>query len=243
MKRCCLAFSLLAVLATSSPARADFTITINDVESGFNQMFTDDDGFFDTNSAVGEITFDATNLNTALAAAGSKFRFSGGFGGDSNATGANITSAVLSLSGTVTRIASGFGTITVTLLEDAFNLTPNGVGTMTSAASQTYGKNGPAGQRTFESIFDGSVSTPVLTFGLTAAPPNNNSSGGNSVGVNILGQFSLSNVSGFTLDGNEAFINFTGTTEVTAVPEPASMAMLMLGGSALALRLRRRKLS
>jgi hypothetical protein len=236
------AFSLmaaLAILATSS-ARADFTITIDDAESGFSQTFIDNDGFFDTNEEVGVIAFNATNLNTALAAAGSNFEFSN-FGGDSNAT-TTSTEAELSLSGTITRIAAGTGSISVTLREDAFNL-PNLPGVMNSTASQTFLNNGPGSGRTFQSIFDDSVSTPVLTFGLTAAPPNNTSGGGNAVDVVIDGQFSLSNISGFTMNGAGASVQFVGTTTVTAIPEPASLALMMLGGSALALRLRRRKLS
>jgi hypothetical protein len=232
------AFSLmaaLAILATSS-ARADFTITIDDEESGFNQTFIDNDGFFDTNDAVGIIAFDATNLNTALGAAGSNFVFSN-FGGDSIASG-NV--AELTLSGTLTRIASGTGSISVTLLEDAFNL-PNASATMLSGAGQTYSDNGPGSERTFQSIFDNSISTAVLTFGLVPPPPG--SAGANSANVVIDGQFSLSNVSRFTMVGAGANVQFVGITRVTAIPEPASVAMMMMGGSALALRLRRRKLS
>jgi hypothetical protein len=231
-KRFVLGLASMAILAASSNARAEYSITIS--EDGGPGILITESGPLNLSTTAGVINVDTNALNLLLV----NFQF-GSLGGSSNGPiGASGDNASVDQTGFVTRTSTGgVHTLSITATEDNF-LFPNGDPKwMTTSASDTF-KNDTAGDsRTFQSLFNGSISSPLLAF----IPPVGSGpfSTSNPGVVTPLGAqptpFTLSNTTVITFGANTSATaphsdQFTGATTVAAVvPEPASFALILLG--------------
>jgi len=189
-----------ALLANPSPARAAFTLTL---QQGASVVSVTDNGAGDTNPLIGLIGF-----NTAV--------------GNIDATGSvassNSTDGVDPAQLGIVQLAANTdtgGTLIVTLQDTGFTAPSAGPASMTSQLSTTQLPLGTT--ITLTSFLNAMTGTPLtlLTTGGTT---------GTDV-VNIGGTpYTLGNVTTFTLEGRAALL-FTGNTTVTAAPEPATVAM------------------
>lgn len=263
-----MAAAVVMLLATSS-ARADFQINVyvggTLVFNAIDQVAEDDNtapgnypaggagNIAVTNALSGGALFD---LNTALAGAGATIQFTNLSAISNSLTGAGGF-ATLEVQGTA--VGSYDGVITVEVSANGYNV-PSGDASLTSTANQIYtdaNGNGTSTTSTFQSFFNqnndlfGRVTaggvlsfTPPPTLGTTAQVAGALTSGSNPLALGVISPgFSLTNVTEFTLTGTpNSTLKFQGTTLVNAraIPEPGSVALLLLGGSALALRARRR---
>jgi len=221
----------MAILAASSNAQAAYTLTIQ--EDGGPAIVITEGGPLNMSITPGTINVDTTGLNLLLV----NFQF-GSLGGSSNGPiGAGFDNASIDQTGFVTRTStSGVHTLTITATEDNF-LFPNGDPKfMTTSASDTF-KNTTAGDsRTFQSLFNGSVSSPLLAFvpPVGSGPFSTSSPGVTTPLGNQPTPFTLSNTTVITLGANTSSTapqsdQFTGATTVAVVPEPASFALILLG--------------
>jgi len=222
----------MAILAVSSNARAAFEIDVQ--EDGGSVIRITDGSSLDLDGTAGVINVDTNGLNVLL----TNFAFSG-LSGNSNApTGSGNDAALINQTGTASRTATGgIASITVVALEDNFLFPTGDPKTMTTSASDTFSNTTGGDSRTFQSVFNGSIASPLLAFNPpTGLGPFSTS----NPGVNTpLGAqptpFTLSDTTVITLGANSSSTalstdQFTGATSVqTVVPEPASFALVLLG--------------
>jgi len=158
----------------------------------------------------------------------------------------------LQLTGIIRSINPNSAGLDVTITGSALDYAIPAPGTaaiMTSSASDTV--SGGFGGRTFQSFYDpgntefntgaGAIPSTLLTFPPIASTGSDSDASPDVALGLITGNYALTNVSVITLGGVGSRDSFGGTTTVRAVPEPGSIALLLVGGSALALRMRRRK--
>jgi hypothetical protein len=240
----------LAIFASvgTRAARAEYDIVISAPTLGAIGGSIDINVFdptLNTSSDPNVIDANIVNLNATLAAANAGFRFSEL---SADKTQVNATTSQLNITGTIVTTLGG-AAVPVTITASSVDYTipaPGFVGILTSTSSDSF--SGGFGGKTFRSFYDPTntefattVPSPILIF-----PPKPNSASDNgtatetNVGV-VPGNFSLTNTSVITLGPLGASDLFTGVTTIRAVPEPGSMALLLVGGVALAMRMRGRK--
>lgn len=231
----------IATLTVAQSARADFDIVIS---TGGVDVFTIvDDTAFDTNTPVPHnISVSGTDLdalNAALHTVAPDLTFTSL--GATNNIGTVSPNGIATLD--VTGRVEGTGSVQILVSATDFVNPTGDTKFVVSSASDTFGTTGTA-TRNFTSYYNpnnGLNTTEVGTTTLVFAPtPGNFSTSGTAPTITINGAtepFGLTNVTMITLDGSSD--QFTGKTSVS-VPEPTSMALLLVGGSALAFRSRRR---
>jgi len=250
------AAGLLALSLATPSARAEFQLLVT--ESGGPTIPIVDDGPLDTNTTdPGVITVNTSALNALLV----DFAFTD-LGAESNRlTGTPFSNDVASLSqsGTVLRSTlAGTATITIVAADNDYNFPAGNPKDMTTAASDTFRFTTAGDSRSFQGLFDptnssppsgGSILSPLLAFIPPIGPgPFGTSNPGvvTALGTQPL-PFGLANRSIITLGSSTSAQSaqrdqFAGATSISsAVPEPASFAMVGIGLGCLGLRLRARR--
>ena len=179
-------------------------------------------------------------VNTALTAHGSAYQFEG-LSAQSNFTGSNdgILQTVFQLN------TSGAGTTAAVLSIDTVQsgfLSPVGPGgTLVSTAGGSYVT--ASGSLSYTSNFQG-ANSPTLVFPVSGTNAYSGTTGSIPIGT-VPSGYELSNHFLISLTkGPETFLGGTGGAIVTAVPEPASVALMLTGMAVAGVavpRLRRNK--
>lgn len=209
-------------------------LTLTVTETGGSALDITDGGSLDTDGVVnGIINVNYQLLNLSLV----NYQFSG-----LTATSNALTSgnpAFLKQTGTLNLATGGSGSISIVATDNGYNQPPAGSGTLNSSATALY-TQAPTGTQSFTSWFNPSntlngqeTASPTVTL-LAASPPNPNSHSGDAgpTSLGTLGSpYGLTNSSTFTLTGGTSSVpsqvQFTGSTTVTAIPEPASLALML----------------
>jgi hypothetical protein len=249
-----LALSLAATLAGAQTARAD-QLTLFVQQSGFGVVAIDDGGIYDIDGVVnGKITVDTPTLNTDLANAGWTVTFND-LGAISNALIGGLTTASLSQTGTML-LNAGAGPATVTIMASDINWnSPTGPALeLLSSGTANFTGTTAGNSNSFQSWYNDSNvlgatqdATALLNF-LSSGPNPNAHAGDNSAAyAPLVVPFGMTNQTVITLSGgtasNPAKDQFSGSTTLTAVPEPASVSLIGIGLplTLLGLRFRRRR--
>jgi hypothetical protein len=233
----------VVAFAAAPAARAEFDIQITASTIGTLDINVGDP--LNTSGSATVIQVDTGTLNNALALAGAGFRFSN--------LSADITpiggiASQLSVTGLVASL--GFtGPITISASAIGYTIPGPGPASLSSTATANGAGAGFGGQ-TFNSYLDTAnmqfaTSGPTVTASsplVFAAVTGGQGKSAPDSAVLLTGPFSLTNSTTVTFSGLGAD-QFTGTTLVRSVPEPASMALVLMGGSALVAGLRRRKVT
>ena len=234
------------ILTGISPARADYSIEV--ISGSFDSgLITFGSPFALSNSSAHLVSVDVGALNTAMDLAGvggTGFHFTV-LGGSSNVGELGSESeADLLQNGTAQRIsAAGTGFITIIARENGFVAPVGTPKTLTSAAADTFANFKDVNDnRTFSSSYidaNHTVTTPLLTF----AASLNSSGNVTTAPFAAVDNFTLTSTTVVTMADAVPNDQFSGTTFVRSVPEPGSLALMGLGGVALAIRHRRRRAS
>jgi len=250
MRRFSAAVVALLLLALVPAARADFDVQFFTDAALTNKIYQiNDQGLGDSDFNLGQIsanTFsDLVLLNSNVASTGIRFSSLAA------ATDAPLAGDVARLLvGGAAQLTPGstVGDLYILVSADDY-FAPAGPYRIGSSASHTFTDIASGTAPTFQSFFnDNNVLNGRLTpTGLLSfAPPNGDKSLADDAPFLLAPgsvPYSLSNVTHLHLtgDGLTAVDQFLGSTTVRAVPEPGSLALLGLGGSALALLQRRRQ--
>lgn len=246
----------LAAFAFAPSARADFNIQIfdNPALAGLPLYSIDDDGPGDSSNpltgVIGtSLTSDLAALNAAISATGLVFS---NLSATSNASSPPLNNvASLTVNGEVSRLAGAPTVAELYILVSAndYNFPVGPTYAVSSNASHTFTQVGVGTSPYFISYFNDSNTinaTETATALLVFAPPAGNSAAALTAPDLITAgsvPYGLTNVTRIRiLGGTGASDLFNGATTVRAVPEPGSLALIALGGSALLFgHLRRRK--
>jgi hypothetical protein len=244
--------AVLATLAAAPSARADFDIMIS---SGGTTIFQSIDNTLEddnpTTDQIGLSSAALSDLNAALSGAGLTLQFTS-LAATTN-RGSSSPFANLTVNGEV----QGIGTVEIAVSATDYNFPAGTVTTINSSGAETFTGAGDDTNGLFTSYFNQSntqdareTATGTLFFAPTPGTTVSSSMGtliSGTLPLVIPGAtlpYSLTNVTTLNVTGDaNTKLQFQGTTTVTAaVPEPASMALMLFGGAALAARkIRRRK--
>jgi len=216
-------------------------------ESGGPAIDITDGGGLDTDGVVnGIINVNYQLLNLSLV----NYQFSG-LTATSNALSSG-NPAFLKQTGTLNLAAGGSGSISIVATDNGYNQPPAGSGTLNSSATALY-TQAPTGTQSFTSWFNpnntlGATQIPSPPVDLTASgslDPNSHSGDAPPTPVTLVTPFGLTNSISITLTGSSASTDqFSGSTTVTAIPEPASLALMFTAlPVALLGAMRRRKVA
>jgi hypothetical protein len=237
------------ITSAVSTAKADYTIEVTTGAFDTGQInFTSP--FALATSTAGQVTVDVGALNAFLTGSGFSFVT---LGGSSNALspGKGLM-ATLIQAGSVLRddTSASTGTITIVAMETGYNFPTGTPKTMSSAAADTFLDVPITNTRTFQSTFnDGAitVSTVLQTFSPTDPLTDATRGTATTPAFPGLSSFTLTSTTVITLSqadpGSVRTDQFSGTTTVRAVPEPGSFALILLGGTVVAVGYRRRTAS
>jgi len=236
----------IATLTVVRSARADFDIVITSGGQSVTTIIDEGPGDTNTGSAnnISVSGADLVALNQALQTIAPGLSFTSLAATNNSADSSPTGVATLDVTGAV----QGIGSVEILVSANGFTFPTGDPKSLVSSASDTFGTAGTA-SREFTSFFNQNnglnervTGSQVLMF---APSPGNFSTSGTATPLALSGTsvpYSLSNYTTITLSGSGVPSDqFTGKTTVAAnVPEPTSMALLLVGGSALAFRSRRR---
>jgi len=244
MKRCgaLLALAIVAgivILGPATPAHALLEMKVFVNGGQVNGTFMDN-GAGDTNAAIGQM-----DITAAVNALVTQFHFTL-LGASSTNVPVGATNALLTQTANVQTITgfSAGGTLDIQSTDTGYMLPPN-PGTMTSTAAITTG-NAAGVTRTFEIWYNPSnapfamdIPAPLIT-----QTPGANDSLSSTTSTSLPGitPFGLTNETSFNVpSGIGHNIQTTGTTAITSVPEPATIAMALAGLPLLAIHAWRKR--
>lgn len=230
--------AVLAVSVLAPSAQAAFTLTI--LEDGIDLFGPiTSNGANTTASDLGTIAIDVAAVNAVLqqfqinslsATTNSVGAFAGTPGSDDLAR--LFQGGSVQLKSTAT---AGNHTLEIIVTDDGYTFPVTNPKTMTNSASTTFG-NAVNGSRTFEGQYTDSsinVTSNLMNF----VPTANDLSPAVPDEIDPLASsgppFTLTNTSLITLGTGSTTVGFQGTTFVTAVPEPTSLAMGLISLPAL----------
>lgn len=238
----------LAFGGAASTARADFAI---EVTTGAYSNVLDDNGLFDTNPAAGIIDIDTDALNQDLAVNNTGYRFIGSFGAASNYVNGSGDLAALLIGGTLQRTDGALGSDTFQVVTNSsanpppdasypFPIGPALV--MRSATSGNVVGFSAGDTQQFQSTFTDAASASTSSTNLVI--PSAFQLSAESPPVNLGSRplpFDLSSTLIVNLSNTDQTHQFNGVTTVRAIPEPGSIALLIVGGAGLVAVSRRRR--
>jgi hypothetical protein len=238
----------LAFGGAAQSARADFVIEVS-TNGGYFQTI-DDNGIFDSNPDLGAITVDVTQFNQDLAVNNTGFKLTQGLGASTNALDGSGSLATLSINGEIQRTNAALGGSTITFVTrssanpppDYSYPFPGGALALNSSTGGTFLTSSAGDGTTFQSTFTdaASNSTSSTNLALGAAPSYSADSPEVALGTRPV-PFDPTSTLTVTLNGTLDKAQFSGTTTVRAIPEPGSIALMMLGGAGLVAVNRRRR--
>ena len=227
----------LGILAAGlSPTRAGtLELIISDGSTSYDIL---DQGPLDLNGALNQLASNSANGGLVFA----DFTIVGLSASTNNPGAGNPTGAVLSLSGEVQRTTGGGPvTLTITLTDTDYAMPAGGGLSLVSTASDSYTNS--SGSHMFTSYINPSntpgatdIGTGTLDYTLSGTGSNPTSGGIGKytlTGLSVPAPYGLTSVTTITLAGRTGNsipdVTFTGQTQVTAIPEPASLALMGTG--------------
>jgi hypothetical protein len=227
----------LAVSVLAPSAHAAFTLTI--LEDGIDRFGPIVSNGLNTNASdIGTIAINVDAVNAVLQAFQiNSLSVTTNSVGEHAGSGDDIAQLFQGGSIQLKSIAANTGdhTLEIIAFDDGYSFPITNPKIMTNSASSTFG-NAVAGSRTFQGQYD-DASTSVASGEMSFVPTPGNLSPKQDDLHNPLDSsgppFSLKNTSLITLGTGSSTFGFQGTTFVTAVPEPTSLAMGLISLPAL----------
>jgi len=218
-------------LAAAEARAASLTLTITESAGGASVQILDNTAL-DLDPTVGVIDVNTPGLNPLLA----NYSFTA-LGATSNAPGSS-EQAALTQDGTARLIVGSTGSITITASDVDYNLPTGAGGTLNSSSSDTFTNATAGNSHSFTSWFNPSntlnatdVPSPTVPLLSGASSPNSQSGDAAPTPVTLTAPYGLTNSAVITLTGGTsarpAQIQFTGSTTISAIPEPASLALML----------------
>jgi len=206
-------------------------------ESGGPTIPIADNSALDTDPTIGVINVDtapATGINLLL----TNYKFSQ-LGANSNSPGGGGT-GFLTQTGVAQLLLGGTGSITVVASDVDYNQPAPGPGTLHTSSTAEFTNATNGNTNTFRGWFNsnnalggfGAPPSPLITFTASGQPAADPHMAQNDTPITLVTPYGLTNRTIITLTGGSAGAlaqdRFGGTVQTAAIPEPASMA-LMLG--------------
>lgn len=235
----------------ASEARAAATISMTITLGGGTVINVDT--FRTGGSATNYGIVNLTNLNQALANAGSAYQFTG-FGGGSNNAGTS-SQGQLSLTGGIEILSTNTNTdfgLTIKETEGSFTAPSGKSGTLQSASSATFANQAAGPGQTATSAYESVTTNP---YSVNSGGVNDTSGEGNKTSANIPAwvtpytmsnslSFSLVQQTGLDVTDQYGLTATVSTLTIASVPEPSSVVLMLSSmpvGIGLVHYLRRRR--
>jgi hypothetical protein len=205
-------------------------------ESGGAAIPIPDNSALDTDPTIGVINVDtapATGINLLL----TNYKFAQ-LGANSNSPGGGNTGFVTQ-TGVAQLLVGGTGSVTVLASDVDYNVPPAGPGTLHTSSTAEFTNATNGNTNGFKGWYNPSntlgnkeVPSGAISFNASGQPAADPHMSQNDRGITLVNPYGLTNETVITLTGGSAGAlaqdRFGGTVQTAAIPEPASMA-LMLG--------------